>query len=64
MALESNRKAIELNDALPEPHRALGMIYYKNGDKPAAKEHLERYLMLAPKASDKTYILNYMKALE
>ena len=63
-AIEFYRKAIEQDNTLPEPHKALGMIHYKNGDKAAAKEHLQRYLLLLPEAPDKAYIQNYIEALD
>jgi predicted Zn-dependent protease len=58
------KKSIEMNNTFPEPYKALGMMHLKNGDKVLAKENLQRYLLLSPEASDKTYIMNYLKTLE
>ena len=63
-ALAQYAKAVALDKALPAPHKGLGMIYYKDGDKRVAKQHFERYLLLAPEAPDKEYILNYIKTFQ
>jgi predicted Zn-dependent protease len=55
------RRAIELNPSYPDPYRSLGMIHYKQGNKDIAREHLGKYLTLAPQAQDRGYVEQYMK---
>lgn len=47
----------------PEPHKGLGLIYMKQGQKEKAKENLEKYLLLAPQTEDKGYIEQYLKEM-
>jgi predicted Zn-dependent protease len=54
-------KAISLDPLFPEPHKALGLIHYKEGDKHQAKKYFESCLLLSPNASDKAYIRQYLK---
>jgi len=66
---ESNRavsfykRAIDLDAGYPEPHRALGLMYYKAGQSQQAKPHLEASVLLAPNAQENTYIRNYLKRI-
>ena len=55
------RRAIELNAFNAKPHKALGMLFFRQGDKAAARGHLETYLRLSPQASDRGYIEHYLK---
>jgi len=54
-------KAISLDPLFPEPHKAMGLIHYKEGDKHSAKKFFESCLLLSPNASDKAYIRLYLK---
>ena len=66
---ESNRaesfykRAIDLDAGYPEPHRALGLMYYKAGQSQKAKPYLEASVLLAPNAQENTYIRNYLKRI-
>ncbi len=66
---ESNRaelfykRAIELDAGYPEPHRALGLMYYKAGQSQQAKPYLEASVLLAPNAQENTYIRDYLKRI-
>jgi len=66
---ESNRaesfykRAIDLDAGYPEPHRALGLMYYKAGQSQQAQPYLEASLFLAPNAQENTYIRNYLKRI-
>jgi len=55
------RKAISLDPSLPEPHKAIGMIFYKEGEKQQAKKFFESCLRLSPNDSDSAYIRRYLK---
>ena len=54
-------KAISLDPLFAEPHKAMGLIHYKEGDKHLAKKFFESCLLLSPNASDKAYIRLYLK---
>ncbi len=54
-------KSISLNPSYPEPHRAMGLIHYKDGEKRQAKKYFETSLLLSPDAADKAYIEGYLK---
>ena len=54
-------KSISLNPSLPEPHKAMGLIHYKDGEKSLAKKYFESCLLLAPDTIDKAYIQGYLK---
>ena len=66
---ESNRaesfykRAIDLDAGYPEPHRALGLMYYKAGQSQQAQPYLEASVFLAPDAQENTYIRNYLKRI-
>jgi predicted Zn-dependent protease len=62
-AIAEYERAISLDSACPDSYRGLGLIYYKKGDKEAAKRSLERYLSVSPKAPDRGYIEEYLKAV-
>ncbi|MFQ5692689.1 MAG: tetratricopeptide repeat protein, partial [Nitrospinota bacterium] len=62
-ALAQYRKAIELDPELAEAHRAIGLLYYKKGDKEKAKKAFRRYLELKPKAKDRDQIKDYIVEL-
>lgn len=54
-------KAIALDPSYPEPHKAIGLIHYKEGEKQLAKKFFESCLLLSPNASDNAYIRGYLK---
>ena len=60
-ALKNFEKAISLNPSLSEPHKAMGLIYYKDGDRHLAKIFFESCLLLSPDTPDKAYIQGYLK---
>jgi predicted Zn-dependent protease len=53
--------ARQYNEWYPEPYKGLGLIHYKQGQKEEAREAFEKYLLLAPNASDKGYIEEYLR---
>ncbi len=60
-AVSYYEKAILLDPSFPEPHKTMGLIHYKEGEKQLAKKFFESYLLLSPDASDKAYIQGYLK---
>lgn len=60
-AVSYYEKAILLDPSFPEPHKTMGLIHYKEGEKQLAKKFFESYLLLSPNASDKAYIQGYLK---
>jgi predicted Zn-dependent protease len=58
------KRAIDLDDEYAEPHRALGMLYYKTGLSQQARPYLEASLALAPKAPENAYIRNYLSRIQ
>lgn len=64
LAMENYRKAISLDASYPEPHKALGLIYFKKGQKAEARQYLERYLALDPGCPDRAYIEGYIRSLQ
>jgi tetratricopeptide (TPR) repeat protein len=54
-------RAISLDPSYPEPHKAMGLIHYKDGEKQLAKKFFESCLLLSPNASDKAYIQGYLR---
>ncbi len=59
-ALTEYRRAIALDPGFPQPYRVMGLVLYKRGDKAAAREMFDKYLALAPDASDRAYIEQYI----
>ena len=59
-AKEDYHKAISLDPAHPDSHRGLGLIYFKENNRELARDHLEQYLRLSPKALDRAYIEEYI----
>lgn len=64
LALASYEKAVELDPALPEPHRQLGFLYYQQKQNARAREAFQRYLALKPDASDARRIKEYLVELD
>jgi len=60
-AVSYYEKAIALDPSYPEPHKALGLVHYKEGQKQLAKKFFESCLRLSPNTSDKAYIQGYLK---
>ena len=52
--------ASQYNPSYPEPHKGLGLIYYKQGLNKEAGVEFRRYLQLAPAAKDKSYVEQYL----
>jgi predicted Zn-dependent protease len=55
------KKAISLDPFYPDPHKAIGLIYYKDGEKTLAKRSFGQCLSLSPHRPDKAYIVGYLK---
>jgi tetratricopeptide (TPR) repeat protein len=53
-------RAVELAPDDAEPVRALGLLYYSDGERPRAMALFERYLSLAPDAADRKLIERYL----
>lgn len=64
MAYKEYQEAIRHDPKYPEPHRELGLLYYKEGEKTLARAELERYLELKPDARDTEFIWEYLTELE
>lgn len=60
-ALRLYRQLVEKAAGLPEAHRGLGLMLFKQGDKPAAAAAFHRYLELKPDADDRSFIENYLQ---
>ena len=60
-AIKYYEKSISLNPSFPEPHKAMGLIHYKDGEKRLAKKYFESCLLLSPDTADKAYIQGYLK---
>jgi predicted Zn-dependent protease len=54
------KKALSIEPSYPDPFRAIGLLYYKEGKKTLAKVSFESYLSLSPHAPDKAYIKQYL----
>ena len=60
-AVSYYEKAIALDPSYSEPHKAVGLMHYKEGQKQLAKKFFESCLLLSPNTSDKAYIQGYLK---
>jgi beta-barrel assembly-enhancing protease len=60
-AKKAYHRAILLNPAYPDPQAALGLIYFKRGEKGLARRHFETCLSVSPDVPEKAYILGYLK---
>jgi len=60
-AIKNYEKSISLNPSLAEPHKAMGLIHFKDGEKLLAKKYFESCLLLAPDTADKAYLQGYLK---
>jgi predicted Zn-dependent protease len=63
-ALASYERAIELDPAMAEPHRQLGLLYYEQQDLAKAKAAFEKYVTLKPDAPDAARIQGYIQELD
>lgn len=61
MAVFYYDKAISIDPSYAEPHKAIGLIHFKEGQKALAKRFFESCLLLAPDAPDKAYIQGYIQ---
>jgi predicted Zn-dependent protease len=64
LAAAEYRKALVSHDPLPVTHRNLGLVLRRNGDAVAAREAFERYVELAPEASDRAMVESYIEELK
>ena len=60
-AKEYYKKAILLDPLYPEPYKAVGLIYYKEGEKRLARRSFESCLALSPHEPDRAYIRGYLE---
>ena len=60
-AKEYYEKAISLDPSYPEPYKAVGLIYYKEGEKRLARRSFESCLSLSPHEPDSAYIRGYLE---
>jgi len=63
-ALKEYILAVEYDPSYPEPHKAIGLIYYKQGFKERSVKEFEQYLFMAPDAGDKGYIEQFIEELK
>ena len=54
-------KAISIDPKYPDPHEAIGLIYYKEGEWVLARQFFESCLALSPHLPEKAYIEGYLK---
>ena len=54
-------RAIFLDPTYADPHKAIGLIHYKKGQRALAKKFFESCLQLSPDSPDKAYIQAYLK---
>jgi tetratricopeptide (TPR) repeat protein len=54
-------KAITLDPSYPDPHKAIGLIYFKEGAWMLAKRSFESSLALSPHMQDRAYIQGYLQ---
>jgi len=59
-ALAHYFRAIASDPSLPGPHKAIGLIYLKQGQARLAKRFFENALALAPHSHDNDYIRSYL----
>jgi predicted Zn-dependent protease len=60
-ALEYYNRAIILDPNFAAPHKAIGLIHYKKGQRALAKKFFESCLQLSPDSPDKAYIKGYLR---
>ena len=60
-AIRQYQEAIKLDPLFPEPHKAMGLTYFKEGERHLAQKFFESCLLLSPDAPDKAYIQGYLQ---
>ena len=60
-ALKCYNRAIILDPNFAAPHKAIGLIHYKKGQRALAKKFFESCLQLSPNTPDKAYIKGYLR---
>lgn len=60
-AIKHYAKAIALDSSFSAPHKAMGLMHYKEGERRLAKKFFETCLLLAPDAPDKAHIQGYLQ---
>jgi predicted Zn-dependent protease len=60
-ALTYYDRAVSLDPNFAAPHKAIGLIYYKEGRRTLARKFFESCMQLAPDSPDKAYIQGYLK---
>jgi predicted Zn-dependent protease len=60
-ALAHYHQAITFDSSYAEPHKAIGLIHFKKGQRMLARKYFESCLSLAPDTPDKAYIKGYIK---
>jgi Zn-dependent protease with chaperone function len=60
-ALTHYQKAITIDSSYADPHKAIGLIHFKKGQRVLARKYFESCLLLAPDIPDKAYIQAYIK---
>lgn len=61
IAIKHYRRAIELDPSFAAPHKAMGLMHYKKGERRLAQKFFETCLLLSPNAPDRAYIQGYLK---
>ena len=59
-ALACYHEAIRLDGSYAAPHKALGMLHYKQGHKQLARRYFQNALVLSPDDKDSAYIAGYL----
>ncbi len=62
-AINSYRKALSMQGSVPQTHRSIGLVYWKQNQLPKAKEAFETYLKLAPNAQDHKMVKSYLNQI-
>jgi len=60
-ALGHFEKAIALDPSFPAPHRAIGLMHYKAGQRKLAQKYFESCLLLSPDTPDNAFIQGYLQ---
>jgi Zn-dependent protease with chaperone function len=60
-ALAYYDRAVSLDPNFAAPHKAIGLIHYKEGRRTLARKFFESCMQLAPDSPDKAYIQGYLK---
>ena len=63
-AIAAYQKALEFDDVPSEVDRALGLLFFRAGEKEKARESFERYLQKRTDAEDREMIRAYLQELE